>query len=146
MSIPSISKIVVPFDFEDQFNSSLVIAKEIALKTGCKITIIHAFTIQVSPQFVSKLLCPVFKYKKTVAQKRQIILNQLHREQMMPLIDEVIVKLGSWNNVIIQSCNQTKFDLIIAPNFSKNVFERMLSTINVLDIIEKTKIPVISIQ
>ncbi len=144
MSIPSISKIVVPFDFEDQFNSSLVIAKEIALKTGCKITIIHAFTIQVSPQFVSKLLCPVFKYKKTVAQKRQIILNQLHREQMMPLIDEVIVKLGSWNNVIIQSCNQTKFDLIIAPNFSKNVFERMFSNINVLDIIEKTKIPVIS--
>jgi hypothetical protein len=98
MSIPSISKIVVPFDFEDQFNSSLVIAKEIALKTGCKITIIHAFTIQVSPQFVSKFYALFLDTKKRVAQKKQMILNQLHCEQMMLLIDDVIVKLGSWND------------------------------------------------
>jgi hypothetical protein len=146
MSIPSINKILVPFDFGDQFNSSLIIAKEIALKTGCKITIVHAFTIEFNSQFASRLLCPVFKCKKIIAQKKQAILNQLHSEGMMLLIDEVIVCLGSWNSIIIQCCYQTKFDLIIAPNFSKNVFERLLSTINVLDIIEKTKIPVISIN
>lgn len=146
MSIPSINKILVPFDFGDQFNSSLVIAKEIALKTGCKITIIHAFTIQVSSQFVSKVLCPAFRYKKTIAQKKQMILNQLHCEKMMLLIDDVIVKLGNWNDTIIQFCHQTKYDLVIAPNFTKNIFERLFSTINVLDIIEKTKIPVISMN
>lgn len=146
MSIPTINKILVPFDFGDQFNSSLVIAKEIALKTECKITIVHAFTIEFNPQFVSKLLCPVFKYKKTIAQKKQAILNLLHSDGMMLLIDEVIVSLGSFNGIIMQCCNQTKFDLIIAPNFSKNVFERFFSNINVLDIIEKTKVPVISIN
>jgi len=146
MSIPSINKVLVPFDFGDQFNSSLIIAKEIALKTGCKITIVHAFIIPVSPQFVSKLLCPVFKYKKTIAQKKQAILNQLHSDGMMLLIDEVIVGLGSLNDIIMQCCNQAKFDLIIAPNFSKNVFERLFSNINVLNIIEKTKVPVISIN
>lgn len=146
MSIPTIDKILVPFDFEDQFNSSLVIAKELALKTGCKIVLIHVFSIRVNPQFASKLLCPIFKYTKTITQKKQTILNHLYNEEMMLLIDEVIVKFGNWNEMIIQCCNQTKFDLIIAPNFSKNVFERLFSTINVLDIIEKTKIPVISIN
>lgn len=146
MSIPSINKILVPFDFGDQFNSSFVIAKEIALKNGSKITIIHALSTPVNFGFASKLLYPVFKYSKIIAQKKQLILNQLHDDEMMQLIDEVVVKFGSWNNVITQYCNQTKLDLIIAPNFSKNVFERLFSNINVLDIIEKTKIPVISIN
>jgi nucleotide-binding universal stress UspA family protein len=146
MNIPSINKILVPFDFSDQFNCTLVLAKEIAVKTGGKITIIHAFSNIVSSEITSKLLCPVFKYTKIITQKKQQILNKLHKEEMMLLIDEVVVKLGSWNNIIIQDCIQNKFDLIIAPNFSKNVFERLFSTINVLDIIEKTKIPVISIN
>lgn len=146
MSIPSINKILVPFDFGNQFNSSLVIAKEIALKTGCKITVLHAFTIQNSPQFISKLLFPVLKFKKALAQKKQAILKQLHSDEMILLIDEVIINVGNWNTSIMQCCNQTKFDLIITSNFSKNVFERLFSNINVLDIIEKTKVPVISIN
>lgn len=146
MSIPSINNILVPFDFGNQFNSSLVIAKEIALKTGCKITILHAFTIQICPQFISKLLFPILKYKKAIAQKKLAILKQLHNEEMMLLIEEVIVNMGNWNTGIMQCCNRTKLDLIIIPDFSKNVFERLFSNINVLDIIEKTKIPVISIN
>lgn len=146
MSISILKKILVPFDFNPQFVCSLDIAKQIAVRTGAKISIISQLTMPVNNGFARNLLQPILNYSSQIKRLKSEIKSLFSDAENQEMIEDIHVKIGSWNNVIIDITEQQQFDLIIAPNFSKNFMQRLFSNINILDIIEKTKLPVISIN
>lgn len=142
----AIKKILVPFDFNENFTNSLGVAKYISKVSGASITIIHVVSqlATIGSDYVKSCILPLAKFDLYAEEHRKEIENYLANKNMKDVT--IKIEVGDYNAKIIESCKVEKYDLIIVPDFLKTPLDRLLTDINPLLIMEKTKTAVISIN
>ena len=140
--------ILVPFDFGESYRYAFQAAEEIALRSDACITLVHVCN-------------PVALYVPEPAarfgfatipnlpdeQEKELLLREFANNSALPENKiKIIVSSGDWNREIIKLCSELYIDLVLVPDFEKTTLDRLLSDINPPLLIEKTKVPVISVN
>jgi nucleotide-binding universal stress UspA family protein len=146
MKTITFKKILVPFDFSEDFTNTLRVARNVSKISGASITVINIVSqvAELGSDFINSCVQPLAKSELYVKQRRTQIesffKNKLDRKIL------IRIEIGDFNNKIIEACRKEKYDLIVVPDFQKTPLGRLFSDINPLLIMEKTKTPVISVN
>lgn len=148
MEIISFENILVPFDFGTKYYNSLMVAKELAIKLGAKITIVSVKSIHHVTHCNNIIAANSLSFvvNSTLQEHEKNIYNYLEKYCLLPFINKIHVSYDNWIDVILDAVKQRTFDLLIVPDYNKNSFDRITDDFNSLQLIKKTKIPVIALN
>jgi len=138
----------VPFHFNNQFSNSLKVAAEIAKRSNAKITILSVISTSevVVSDFVVNCVLPANESVSSVDEREMAIFKYLTDERISDSLVEVKVGLGGFKENIELLHRREEFDLIIVPDFSKTVYERLFADINPLQLMNDAKTAVIGVN
>jgi nucleotide-binding universal stress UspA family protein len=132
MKTITFKKILVPFDFSEDFTNTLRVARNVSKISGASITVINIVSqvAELGSDFINSCVQPLAKSELYVKQRRTQIesffKNKLDRKIL------IRIEIGDFNNKIIEACRKEKYDLIVVPDFQKTPLGRLFSDINPL--------------
>ncbi len=148
MRIIGFKRLLVPFEFDANYNNSLKIAELIAIKSGASITILHVLNpiLNSGRSVIANGNLCVDNYRKLVENRKNEIRSFLLDMELPMQRVEIRVEVGDYNSCITELLKTNNYDLVFVPDFCKTPLERLLGSINPLDIMERTKTPVIAVN
>ncbi len=138
----SIKNILVPTDFSEVAKSAAKVAVEIAKKAGAKVHLLNVVHIPtIDPYTPADTITDITDTAKKDAQQNLAKLS-LELEGMEP---EIHVKMGFAVDEILSFSKANNIDLIVIGTTGSTGMQEVLFGSNAAGIVEKSKIPVLSI-
>ncbi len=148
MKTIKLKKLLVPFELNENYTDTLSVAKELSNLSGASITLVNVVSpiVAAGGDYIKTCTLPLAEFDLYLKEQRLGIEKFVKSKSFANTEIDVKIEIGNFNKNIIELCRNEDFDLIVLPDFQKTPLDRLLSDINPLLIMEKTKTAVISIN
>ncbi len=142
-----IKKILVPTDFSEYSDMSLVVSKELAKKFTAKVTILHVVE---DTNYIRGFLPPTLTlidniYERLLEEAKKRLSEQVRELKEDGVDADYIVTKGIPSILIASIAEEDDFDLVVIPSHGRTALEKFVMGSTCLKVARKIKKPLLII-